>query len=263
VICRMKIVHRNALPFYWEQDNDTACLLIHGFTGSPSDLRMMGGYLKEKGYGISGLLLPGHGTIPEDMLKTTWFDWYRAVEEEYLKLKEKYKNVIPVGFSMGGLLSLHLASCHSVAGFITLSAPIFLGNRRAYLAPLLKLFNSYHDTYPVDEWEKEIEEGKFYYNRIPLNSLNSLLGLIRKVKRELPGITPPVLIMQSWLDGTVNPKSAQYIYDRLGSRDKRLVWLEKSGHVITLGPEREKVFAMAEEFVGQITAPNVNRGVCL
>lgn len=231
------------------------CLLVHGFTGSPSDMRVLGEYLKEKGFGVSCILLPGHGTSPEDMEKTAWPQWYGAVEDEYLRLKGKYPLVIPIGLSMGGVLSLHLAAQHGVPGLVSLSTPVYLGNRKAYLAPLLQFIYKYHGK-PVaaEQWQKELEEGHFYYTSTPIKPLVSLLALLRVVKKELPLIQAPALIMQSWKDGTVNPRSAQYIYDNLGSDDKELIWLEKSGHVITLGQEREQVFLAVEKFIQKVAA---------
>ena len=52
------------------------------------------------------------------------------------------------------------------------------------------------------------------------------------------------------IEHTVNPKSAQYIYDNLGTSKeaKELVWFEKSGHILTLDCEHEKVFKTVADF---------------
>lgn len=218
-------------------------------------MRQLGDYLQGKGYGVSGILLPGHGTTPEEMAGTDWPEWFGAVEREYLRLRESYPGycIVPVGFSMGGILCLHLAGRYRTAGLVSLSAPIYLGNRRAYLAPLYRLFTAYHRKKVAPEtWEDELRKGNFSYNRMPVKSLDSLLQLIRTVKRELEKVADPILLMQSLKDETVNPRSAQYLYDHLGSQEKKLVWLEKSGHVITLGMEREEVFREVEAFVQRI-----------
>ena len=69
------------------------------------------------------------------------------------------------------------------------------------------------------------------------------------VKEELGEIKASALILQSQDDTLVNPQSAEYIYDHLGSKEKELIWLEKSGHVITLGVERQLVFERIEQFL--------------
>lgn len=257
----MAIVHRNAEPFFWEgkEHKDVMCLLVHGFTGSPSEMRLLGQYLNNQGYGVSGLRLPGHGTTPEDMAGTTWQDWYGAVEREYQRLKKEYPLVIPVGLSMGGVLCLHLASRHSVPGVATLSAAIFIGNRKAYLAPILQYFYPYREKpLAAEKMEKILAEGHFAYNRTPVNALASLLQLIGLVKKELPQLKVPALIIQSTKDMIVNPQSAQYLYDHLGSPAKKLIWLDKSGHLVTLGQEREEVFLAVEQFIAALMKGGCN-----
>lgn len=44
------------------------CLLTHGFSGSPFEMRELGEYLAEKGVSVLCKPLPGHGTTPHDML---------------------------------------------------------------------------------------------------------------------------------------------------------------------------------------------------
>lgn len=258
----MAQVHPHAQPFSWPGSNGVTCLLVHGFTGSPSEIRSLAEHLSARGYGIEAILLPGHGTTPQDMARTTWRDWYGAVEEEYIRLSRLHKLVIPIGFSMGGVLCLHLAARHPVPGIVTLSSPIFIANRKAYLAPLLKYFYKYR-TKPVaaEVQAQNLAEGHFSYTITPISSLASLLQLIRIVKQELPALKMPALIMQSRMDRTVNPQSAQYIYDRLGSTDKELIWLQESGHVITRGPEKELVFAKVERFVARFGEGGMAVGV--
>ena len=89
-----------------------------------------------------------------------------------------------------------------------------------------------------------------HYEATPLKSLSSLLEFISHVKKLLHEVTAPVLIMQSRAEHTVVPKSAQYIYDHLGSKEKHLIWLRRSGHIVTLDVEREKVFAEIGKFLG-------------
>ena len=89
------------------------------------------------------------------------------------------------------------------------------------------------------------------YDRMPTKPLTSLFALIKTCKKELvPKITVPSIILQSQIEHTVNPKSAQYIYDHLGtpSSAKQLVWLEKSGHILTLDCEHTMVFKAIADF---------------
>ena len=46
-------------PFFFEGGR-TGCLLIHGFTGTTSSMRLMGEFLAEKGMTVLWPRLPGH-----------------------------------------------------------------------------------------------------------------------------------------------------------------------------------------------------------
>lgn len=246
----MTLVHRNARPFFLAGNKNIICLLIHGFTGSPADMGVLGTYLYEKGYGVLCILLPGHGTSPEDLMLTAWPDWYSAVEKEYLRLKEEYSDVeiIPIGLSMGGILALHLAANYNLPGVVCLSAPVYLADERVYNAANYDIEYFPKEKSPA-ELQKDLNEGRFSYNRIPVKPLISMLQLIETAKNELPKIFSPALIIQSKDDKTVKSESADYIYEHLGSGSKELIWLKKSGHVITLGMERSQVFNAVEEFL--------------
>lgn len=243
-----KFIHRNALPFFWEGHKDIVCLLIHGFTGSPADMRVLGDYLQNEGYGVAGLLLPGHGTTPQDLATTRWPEWFNAVENEYLRLRDRYKIVIPMGLSMGGILALHLAAKYDVKGLVSFSAPVFFVDERAYHVAEMDI-EFFGKERTAEEKARNLAKGRFSYDITPTKAMASLLELIDLVKTELSGINVPSLLIQSQDDPTVSPQSAQYLYDQLGSTAKELVWLEKSGHVITLGTEQEQVFQVTELFL--------------
>ena len=51
-------------PFDFPEGNH-GVLLIHGFTGSPGHMRPLGEKLREAGFAVRGILLPGHGESPE------------------------------------------------------------------------------------------------------------------------------------------------------------------------------------------------------
>ena len=89
-----------AEPFYFP-GNKTGCLLVHGFTGSPKEMRWMGEYLANEGYSVLGIRLAGHATQPEDMMRMHWQDWLASVEDGYYLLKDQVDHIFLVGLSMG------------------------------------------------------------------------------------------------------------------------------------------------------------------
>ncbi len=227
-------------------------LLIHGFTGTPAEMRLLGEALHRRGLTVLAIRLPGHGTCVEDMEPTNWRHWYGAAVDGFTLLSGLCTQVSVVGLSMGGLLSLKLAAETPVARVAALSTPIFLTAKRLPLLPIYRKFRRYirkkRRDYDVDP--------QYYvgYASTPLSCLSSLLDLIRSVQADLPLVRCPTLLIQSRHEHTVKPESATFILDHLGASDKQLVWLKKSGHVITIDNERQIVFDKVVEFLDQPVA---------
>lgn len=236
-----------AEPFFLPGGHN-GVLLVHGFTGAPSEMRLAGEYLNNLGYTVFAPRLPGHGTTPEEMAKTAWPHWYGNVEDGYHLLTGVCSTVSAVGLSMGGLLTLKLAIEYPLRRLAVISAPIYIANKRIKLLPIYRLFTNF-----VPKMRKRLpDRGEDYsitYDVTPLSSLSSLLNLIKHVDALLPSVTVPTLVIQSRKEHTVEPESAQYIYDKLGSTEKQLVWLNKSGHIVTLDIERDTVFEMIGQFL--------------
>lgn len=232
-----------AKEFYYK-GNNTGVLLIHGFTGTPSEVRLMGEFLRDKGYTVKGILLKGHGTTPQDMKKCGYRDWIKGAVEGYKSLKQECDEVFAVGLSMGGLLSLYLARNYDVRGIAALSAPIRIHGRLAALSFVERQFKTYILRNPGKKNVNIIS-----YDKSPLVSVHNLFKLIRYVKANLQYIQKPVLIMQSYGDRTVSPMSANMIYNNIGSKDKSIIYLHKSGHIITCDNEKEQVFEEVYRFI--------------
>lgn len=60
-----------AEPFFLP-GGEKGVLLIHGFTGLPAELLLMGEALNKQGFTVLGVRLAGHGTTVEDMSHMTW-----------------------------------------------------------------------------------------------------------------------------------------------------------------------------------------------
>ena len=87
-----------------------ACLLIHGFTGTPWDVRPLGEALARAGHAVRAVRLPGHGTTPRAMLEAGAPDWLLACDEALAELPGT--QVAVAGLSLGALLALVLAARH-------------------------------------------------------------------------------------------------------------------------------------------------------
>lgn len=220
-------------------------LLIHTFTGSPAEMKLLADYLHENNFTVLSVRLPGHGTRVEDLNCVRHQEWTSAVEDAYYILRELCYEVNVVGISLGGLLALQLAHKLPIAKVVSLSAPIFIKDKRVPFLGLYRILNNY-----IRKKSRKFEaEYSIGYDKIPLRGLTQVLKLVKVVKKLLPEITTPCLIGQSIREHTIKPESANYIYSHLASDYKKLMWLEKSGHMLVLDKEREYVAEQILDFL--------------
>jgi carboxylesterase len=119
-----------------ETDPDVGVVCIHGFTGSPYEMRYLGGALARAGITARGLVLPGHGTSVDDLERTRWEDWAAAVEREIDAMFRRHGRVAVVGQSLGGLLALHVAAHRpELTAVGSLAAPLWLAFARNHARP--------------------------------------------------------------------------------------------------------------------------------
>ena len=236
-----------AEPFLFP-GNRTGILLVHGFTGSPAAMRGLGKYLNEThGYSTLGIRLPGHGTQVDDLRRPAWRDWIAAVEDGLNLLKGMSDTIFVAGLSMGGVLTLIAAQRYPIRGAIALSAPYGIQDWRIPFMRPLSLF--------VPKFKKPGAVGiaaETSYSYFVTHAIAEASGLAKIMQEGLPQINIPMLLIQSHKDRMIEPNALDLLYERLGTPHKEKLWLEQSGHVITLDVEREIVFERVAEFVQKL-----------
>jgi carboxylesterase len=239
--------------------NDVGVLMIHGFTSSPAELRLMGQYLAAQAYTVLGPLLPGHGTRWQDMAACTWRDWTSAVERAYQALRVRCRTVFVVGSSMGGLLTLYLAERHpEIPAIVPMAPAVFAANLLAPLAWLFKYFVRFLPYDPAkdgdDLTDPEARQRYLWsYSGTPVAAVEQLVKLQRVVRPALRKIACPTLILHGMHDSTIKPSASQYVYDHIASQDKQVVWLHNSGHCLWVDSEKEQVFQRIHHFLAERT----------
>lgn len=236
------MIIEGAEPFFL-QGNSTGILLIHGFTGSPAELTLMGNFLNRAGFTVLGVRLAGHGTSERDIIRTTKYDWFDSVLDGYAILKNVCEKIFVAGHSMGGLLSLKLASMYKVEKIVTLAAPIFISLETdiTNLPPRERCGENYVIR-PRRNLKDVPTAANKVYRKTPLINVHELLDLIVEIKNILPKITSPILIMHGEEDHTAQPKSSEYIEKNIGSKISRRIMIPESGHLLPLIEKRDFVF---------------------
>jgi carboxylesterase len=233
----------------------TGCLLIHGFTGTPKEMRWMGEYLARKGFSVLGVRLAGHATRPDDMIRSRWTDWVASVEDGCHLLRELADRIYLVGLSMGGALALLLSTRLDVKGVIAISTPMTVPDdwRMNYIG-LISKFRPYmpksrfppgYGWFDQAAWKEHIS-----YPQNPVRSIAELNKLLIKMRLALREVRVPVLLIHSQDDGYVVPANMERIYAALTNAvEKTTLSVKGSGHVVTRDAAREQVFEAAANFI--------------
>ena len=234
--------------------NENGVLLIHGFTGSPYEMQPLAHFLHENfNCTVHVPLLAGHGISPQAMEKTGWKDWYGDAKNALFQLRKEVKKVVVGGLSMGGSLALHLGAHYEVDAILSLASGLFLKDRKAVLVPFLrKLIRFNRKSKGPDIFDKEERDKAVTYDRTPLKCVVQLLDFFEHFKEDLQDIYAPVFIAHSRQDHVVDFRSAHYIYQHVSSKNKRLLELNKSYHVITLDVEKEVLYKEIKHFLADI-----------
>ncbi len=247
-------------PAFHLRGGDVACLLIHGFTATPQEMRFLGERLNAAGHTIHGARVAGHATSVEELEQTTWQQWYDSVETQLFALRQQHAHVVVVGQSMGSLLALSLAAQHpqEVAALALLAPAVVL--RRGWLQtvrpmlPLVGRLPSSRLRYLAkgisDIADPSAHVERECYDRMPIRALHQLLLLQRHVRNQLPSVRQPALVVHAQQDHTCSPRGVSYLQEQLGG-PVEVVMLERSYHVVSLDFERERVAELVAAFAAR------------
>lgn len=235
---------------------EVGCVLIHGGTGTPAVMKKMGKYLADNDISSFGVRLKGFGTSVDDWLTTNHLDWISSAEDALKELEKECKKVFVSGLSMGASLALFLADKQKtlIAGAISICAPLgpyFLEEFRGHFLPLAEKNIAQPNYSATDIKDKNAKPGGYdcHYPSLNLEWAN----LVEKANDAIPNIQCPVLIIQARNDHVIDPNTAQWIHENIGSKEKELFWLENSYHMATIDVDKEKVFYKTVEFISRFS----------
>lgn len=232
-------------------------LCIHGFTGTPFEMRHLGQRLSERGLAAVGPALPGHLSTPAALDATTWHDWYGAVERAFDDLRRRVPRVAVVGQSLGGLLALRLAAHRGadMAAVASLAAPLWLSRlgRMAVRAtrppsPLGRWIRSLPKLGGSDVRDPLMRRQNPAYREFPVRAVQQLADFMDVVGRELHLVRVPTLILHARRDHTAPYESSRRIATSVSAPVLRHRALARSYHLIAIDVERDVVAAEVGDF---------------
>jgi carboxylesterase len=225
----------------------TGVLCIHGFTGGPFEVQPFADFIQaETGWIVKVPTLPGHGETLS-LKKGTAEQWMMEAEIALRQLKKEASRIIIVGFSMGGLIALDLANRYRVDRLVLLSAA-------AKYISAKQLWKEARSM-AKDAIKGKLGENRFFHmyrykwTHTPPRAIFEFLRVVEIAKPYYGQIRIPVCIVQGAQDGIVPVSAAQFIYDQLGSSEKRLIHSETGRHLICYSDDCDDWFKQVLDFL--------------
>ena len=228
-----------------------AALCLHGLTGTPYEVRPIAEALVARGIRARGPVSAGHEGGPELLAETPHEAWIDAARIEFELLRQEHDQVFLVGVSMGGLLSLRLAQTLAVDGIVVLGTPLVLPPPTPQLLPLLRRFKRYRKKGPSGIEDPAARARHPGLDRMPLDAVAEMIALEAKVIADLGSVSAPILIAHGAKDRTARPSDARRIHREVGSREKELFMLARSGHVASVDYDGPALARAAADFLGR------------
>jgi carboxylesterase len=234
-------------------EGDRACLLLHGFTGSPWDVRPLGEALAQRGYRVRAIRLPGHGTTPEAMAGVSHRDWEAAAESALFSLSG-VRHTFIAGLSVGALLAVLLAARYPeritglalIAPALRLKGALVNVLRLLHAVPVVQLVRPYVEKVSTDISDISQREEAPLLAAFPVARLRDVWELQDAVQPQLSHVSAPTLVVVAKNDHVVSLQGARELARGLkNARSVRWVQLEEGFHIIP----RDKGAAMLIEEV--------------
>jgi carboxylesterase len=254
---------------------DVGFLLIHGMSGTPVELRYVSNGLARAGYTVSVPQLAGHCRTYEELRDSTWLDWLASVEAALDKMRDHCRHVLVGGLSMGAVMALKVAARNPdiVRGVVSYAPTLWLDGwnvplySRLFRLVIMKSFANlmrFSEGHPFgikDERLRKLiadalatgDPGKAGFLTLPGGLLIELRRLVSSVKKDLPSITQPTLVVHPRHDDRASLRNVVHLQRNLGGRVD-VVILEDSYHLVTLDRQRDVVLDRTASFARAVMA---------
>ncbi|MDZ4693691.1 MAG: alpha/beta fold hydrolase [Deltaproteobacteria bacterium] len=266
-------VHRgsgDARPLHVEGAGP-AVLCLHGFSGSPFEVRPPGEALGNAGFSVLSPWLAGHEGGAKAFAASRYPDWLKSAETALNELvgKNAGRPVGIFGFSMGGLLAVCLAHAFpKQVGALALGAvPLRLGRNERFGIRVLGALPRFLTESPLlripkmggsDVCDPVARQENPGMPVMPVSGLKSLIELQDHARALLPELRIPVLVVHGEKDQTVPLADSHELMGCLGSTDIESLWLKRSGHLVGVDVEKHQLSeALVRFFLRTLTASQI------
>ncbi len=228
--------------FYFKKGNK-AILLLHAYSGSANDVRMLGRVLEKSEYTVYAPMFSGHGTLdPNEILAAGPTIWWQDVRQSLAFLQEEgFEEVAVFGLSMGGIFATALIEefPQIVIGGGSFCSPIIPTTKENILVNFLdysKKVLSYQQTtdeivtQQLAQMEPKIQA-----------QLKEIQTFSASIAQKLKTIHVPIFLAQAGKDQMIDPNGFYAIQKELQQTRTIAIWYAKSGHVLTVSEEHKQL----------------------
>lgn len=230
-------VKQNLPKTLFSEKGPRAVLLLHAYSGSPNDVRMLHRFLEKHEYTVYSPMFKGHGTLePLDILQESPEIWWENVLEALAFLKEKgHQQIAVLGLSMGGIFAMQA---------LTTKDRAIIGGG-AFCSPVLKTNNTVPEsfvTYAQQVYKySQLTEAQLADKLATIKSgvaqqLTTIEAFGEQTGSQLVNTNSPVFLAQGGKDEMIDPKTVFQTAQQLLQTKLTLKWYPNSGHVITVDP---------------------------
>lgn len=228
-------------------------LILHGFGDTPQSVRGVASAFHEQGWTVRAPTLRGHGSTLYALTKARAEEWLIDARAALHELQERSTTVAVIGQSMGGALATVLAAEERIAALVLLVP--FLGMSPRGLAigrfhRIVSLFRPYLRSRSEFSILDPIARRNALGRGIATPRLLHELSLVvRHARKSAARVRVPTLVIHSRHDPRIPAAAADEAFKRLGSPEKRIEWVERSGHVVSVDHDRDWVAQRALEWL--------------
>lgn len=263
--------------FYLEGSSNKGVLLVHGLTGSPSEMKFVGKHLHKRGFSVYAPTLAGHCSDEAALLATTYEDWLKSLDDALFEFKSRVPHISAAGICVGGALALYLASqrptiIEQVAiygpalNYDGWNQPKWSRSSRIFkdlLIHIPKIRDArFEERYPFGIKSDRVRqlimrdpqgiEGTLPH--FPAQALYQNYRLNDALKKALPSITTPTLLVHAREDDISHPRNSYAIQKRHGGHCE-VHLLDDSYHMIHVDQQRHEVADLTATFFGAAAMP--------
>lgn len=247
-----------AEPIVLHGTGPVSVLVLHGFGDTPQSVAYLAHALHARGWTVHAPLLPGHGRTIDAFADSSGAQWLDHARRELDAMRGRGGRIAIVGQSMGGALSVLLASASTDIDACVLISPLLsltsTMRRGAYgwrlVGIIWPVVDSSDERSIHDPDERSRSRG---YGLLPMRLLPELVAIVQRARTALAQLSAPTLIVQSTDDNRVTVDGTDGAFRLINAADKRLVWRSGAGHVLSVDTGRDDVIVLAGEWIASHT----------